>query len=357
MQTAERPPSATFDRVRLPDPTVAQAERLAWLFRTGQADGALHPLLQPLACLRETSVRAVALPVATVPAPFAPQPRHSADRAWLCADVAALPALPQAALAAIAVLQSETSTHLDCAEAVAADPALAAQVLRLANAAAYGRSGRIGSMPDAIALLGRRTVGAVLTAAAVTARFRTAHCPGFDLPAFWRTSVASGIAAQTLALELGVDSGLAFTGGLLHDLGRLVLVSRLPAAMGQALAWARLHDQPLHLAEQEVLGIDHAEVGALVAQHWQLPSVLVAAIGGHHGSALAANSDHQALCDLVQAADAIVHALDLHHAEDERVPVLAADVAARLDLTPARCARALAVTEQGVAALAEALAL
>ena len=67
---------------------------------------------------------------------------------------------------------------------------------RLANAAAYGRSGRIGSLPDAIALLGRRTVGAVLTAAAVTSRFRTARCPGFDLPAFWRTSVASGIAAQ-----------------------------------------------------------------------------------------------------------------------------------------------------------------
>jgi len=177
------------------------------------------------------------------------------------------------------------------------------------------------------------------------------------LPAFWRTAVASGIAAQTLALELGVDSGLAFTAGLLHDLGRLVLVARLPAAMGQALAWARLHDQPLQMAEQEVLGIDHAEAGALVARHWQLPPALVAAIGGHHGTAPAANPDHQALCDLVQAADAIVHALDLHHAEDERVPMLSPGVASRLDLTPARSARALAVTEQGVASLAEALAL
>ena len=213
------------------------------------------------------------------------------------------------------------------------------------------------SLDQCVALLGRRTVGAVLTAAAVTSRFRTARCPGFDLPAFWRTAVASGIAAQTLALELGVDSGLAFTAGLLHDLGRLVLVARLPAAMGQALAWARLHDQPLQMAEQEVLGIDHAEAGALVARHWQLPPALVAAIGGHHGTAPAANPDHQALCDLVQAADAIVHALDLHHAEDERVPMLSPGVASRLDLTPARSARALAVTEQGVASLAEALAL
>lgn len=357
MHTAERPASDTAHQPRTPDPALAQAERLAWLFRIAPADGVPHPLMQPLACLREAPASTWPMPAAAVATPQAPAPRPSADRAWLCAEVAALPPLPQAALAALAVLQSETSSLHDCADAVGADPALCAQVLRLANAAAYGRSGRIGSMADAIALLGRRTVGAVLTASAVTARFREARCPGFDLPAFWRTSVASGIAAQTLALELGVDSGLAFTGGLLHDLGRLLLVSRLPAAMAQALAWARLHDQPLQVAELEVLGIDHAELGARLAQHWHLPPVLVAAIGGHHGSALATNPDHQALCDLVQAADAIVHALDLHHAEDERVPALAPDVAARLDLTPARCARALAVTEQGVASLAEALAL
>ena len=356
MHTAERPLSTLPERARPVDLAQVQAERLAWLFRTAQTGDQPHPLLLPVACLRDASAMLPAVPCAPSIGELL-QPRRTTDRDWLCADVAALPALPQAVLSAIALLQDETSTTHACADAVAADPGIAAQVLRLANAAAYGRSGRIGSIPDAIALLGRRTTGAVLTAAAVTARFRTAHCPGFDLPVFWRTAVASGIAAQTLALELGVDSGLAFTAGLLHDLGRLVLVARLPAAMGQALAWARLHDQPLQLAEHEVLGIDHAEVGALVAQHWQLPPALVAAIGGHHGTAPAANPDHQALCDLVQAADAIVHALDLHHAEDERVPMLAPDVAERLDLTPARCARALTVTEQGVASLAEALAL
>ena len=72
---------------------------------------------------------------------------------------------------------------------------------------------------------------------------------------------------------------------------------------------------------------------------------------------MAIDPDHQALCDLVQAADAIVHALDLHHAEDERVPALAPAVAVRLDLSPARCARVLAVTEQAVASLSEALSL
>lgn len=356
MHATECPSDATPEPARTRDPALIRAERLAWLFRSVPLGGPPHVLMQPLACLREAPADVLRVAVAAA-ACAVPAPRHAVDRVWWCAEVAALPSLPHAALAAVAVLQCETSTPQACAEAVAVDPSLAAQVLRLANAAAYGRAGRVGQLTDAVQLLGRRTTSAVVTAAAVCGQFRAVHCPGFSLPAFWRTATASGIAAQTLALELGVDSGLAFNGGLLHDLGRLLLVSRLPAAMGQALTWARLHDQPLQVAELALLGIDHAEVGGLLARHWRLPPALVAAMAGHHGSAPAANPDHQALCDLVQAADAIVHALDLHHADDERVPALAPGVAERLDLTPARCARALAVTEQGIAALAATLGL
>ena len=159
-------------------------------------------------------------------------------------------------------------------------------------------------------------------------RQRRPFCRGFDPGAFWREAFACGIAAQTWPPELGADSGLAFTAGLLHDFGRLVLVRHLPDAVAQAMDCARLHDQPLHLAEHEVLGLDHAEAGALVAQHWRFPPAMVAAIAGHHGTqGLASDPAHQWLVDVVQGADAIVHALDLHHADDERVPALAPDVA------------------------------
>jgi HD-like signal output (HDOD) protein len=135
-------------------------------------------------------------------------------------------------------------------------------------------------------------------------------------------------------------------------------VRHLPDAVAQAMDCARLHDQPLHLAEHEVLGLDHAEAGALVAQHWRFPPAMVAAIAGHHGTqGLASDPAHQWLVDVVQGADAIVHALDLHHADDERVPALAPALWQRLQLSPASCARVLAVTEQGVSSLAGSLAM
>lgn len=333
-------------------------DRLAWLFRTIQADGRPHPLLHPVACLRGDCAAAACLQPSAGPRPLpaTAQPRATLDRAWLVQQVAALPALPEALAHARRVLMDEGSSGRACTDALSRDPGLAAQVLRLANAAGYGQAGRVGDLHDAVLLLGRRKLGMVLTAAAVIGRFDAAACPGFDLAAFWREALACAIAAQALAVELGADDGLAFSTGLLHDLGRLVLAAHLPAATAQGLTLARLHDQPLHQVERELLGIDHAEVGALLARHWQFPPAMVAAIAGHHGPGQStALGGRPSLTDLLQGADAVAHALDLHQAEDERVPAVCPQLAVRLQLTPERCARVLAVAEQGVQAAGQAL--
>ncbi|MES2716649.1 MAG: HDOD domain-containing protein [Pseudomonadota bacterium] len=335
----------------------ARFDRLAWLFRSSQADGRPHPLLKPVACLRGACDDAAIVPPRPPAVPATPpQPRHTVDRAWLCRQVNSLPALPQALTAAMQVLRHEDSSGAACAEALSRDPALVAQVLRLANAAVYGRSGRIAHLHEAVLMLGRQQLGAVLTAAAVVGQFDQAACPGFDLQRFWREALSCGIAAQALAVELGADAGLAFTTGLLHDMGRLVFATRLPGALTEAQAWARLHDQPLHCAEREVLGIDHAEAGALLARHWHFPPAVVVAIASHHGPGQPhAVAGQASLTDLLQGADAITHALDLHQAEDERVPAVCPRLAQRLQLGPERCARVLAVTEQGVLAVAQGL--
>lgn len=329
------------------------SDRLAWLFRTSHAGGNAHPLLVPVAQLRGGGSALASMPMAPAAPGWLPaEPRHTVDRAWLCRQVEALPPLPRALTDAARVVADAGSTTAACAEALGHDPALAAQLLRLANAAAHGRTGRVGSLHDAVLLLGRQKLGALLGAAAVVAQFDQAACPGFDLARFWRQSFACAVAAQALAAEVGADEGLAFTTGLLHDLGQLVLAVHMPAAAAQALAWSRLHDLPLHEAEREVLGIDHAEVGALLAAHWHLPGAMVAAIGGHHGPAQATpNGGRPALADLLQVADAMAHALDLDHAADERVPAICPQLAERLRLTPERCLRTLTATQGGVAGL------
>lgn len=354
---ADRPGERRTDPTR--DRRAAhQRDRLAWLFRAAQADGRPHPLLQAVACLRgDCSAASGLVPQVTrLPAPVPPQPRATLDRVSLVQQVRALPPLPQALADAQRVLRDDGSSGRACAEALGRDPALSAQVLRLANAAGCGQAGRVASLHDAVLLLGRQKLGVVLTAAAVVQRFDADACPGFDLAGFWRESLACAIAAQALAVELGADDGLAFSTGLLHDLGRLVMALHLPAATAQALALARGHDQPLHWAERELLGIDHAELGALLARHWQFPPAMVAAIAGHHGPGQsAALGGRPSLTDLLQGADAVAHALDLHGAEDERVPAVCPQLAVRLQLTPERCARVLAVAEQGVEAASRAL--
>lgn len=264
------------------------------------------------------------------------------DLALLRRHVDNLPALPQALLQALAMLRSDDASAEDCANPIARDPAMAARALRLANSAFYGMPGRVATVRDAVHLLGRGTLGALLTAAAVTAQFAPGRCTGIDLPSFWRHALATAVAAQALAAETGFDEERAFTVGLLHDIGRLALAACFPVELAavQALADAA---SPL-AAERVAFGLDHAAVGAMITCHWHFPASVVEAIAGHHAATSTAGAELPALTDLIQLADAVAHGLDLDAA-----------ASARLSLSPTQCRRVVERTESGVVALCQAL--
>lgn len=280
--------------------------------------------------------------------------RAPLDAAWLRQRVDALPALPQAVRCAQQALQREDSDDAECAALLARDPAIAARVLRLANSPFYGRPGRIATLADAVTVLGRRTLDTLMTTAAVAAGFRPRDCPGFDFPAFWRHAFGTALVAQALAQARGADGAQAFSAGLLHDIGRLVLAVHAPQALAAAQALAGARALPPLQAERDALGLDHAAVGGLIAAHWQFPPAVVAAIVGHHGPTA---DEVDSPAGLVQAADAVVHALDLCAAADERVPATDPAIWQRLALSTDDWRRVFAQTEAGVAALAQALAL
>ncbi len=271
--------------------------------------------------------------------------------------VGRLPALPQAVLQLLAELRRDDSSADDCAQHIVHDQAMTARTLRLANSAFYGAPGRVATIRDAIQMLGRRTLGALLTTAVVSGQFSPGRAAGFDFAAFWRHALGTALAAQSLALETGADDDLAFTAGLLHDMGRLLLAAHYPAELALALAQAQADDSPLLDAEQAALGTDHACIGAMVAAHWSFPPAVAAAIADHHapptctGSAAAA----PALADLVHVADAITHALGLNGGDADMVPDIDAAAWARLALSPAQCLRVFDRTEQGVLGLCQAL--
>jgi len=203
------------------------------------------------------------------------------------------------------------------AKKVSHDQALTAKTLRLANSSLYGLQVKVTTIQQAITYLGFQTTRNLITAAAVTGCFAEGHCPGFDHKAFWRHSIATAACAKVLARQMRFNQDYAFTAGLLHDIGRLVLVACFPNQYSVTIAYREEHDCYLLEAERKVLGVDHVDAGMALAEHWNFSDTMRLAIGGHH--------DPEApgagfLAAIIHVADAMVHALDLAQVRDDLVP-------------------------------------
>lgn len=230
-----------------------------------------------------------------------------------------LPSLPAVVMDLLGDLDMERVDISVLAKKVSLDPALTAKTLRLANSPAFGLQVKVATIQQAITFLGFQTMRNLIAAAAVTVCFPAGRCPGFSNRVFWRHASASAACARALARRIRFNPDIAFTAGLLHDIGRLVLATSQPEAYGAVLAWRRAHDCTLLEAERAVLGIDHVDAGVALAAHWQFSDTIRQAIARHHAPDTPASG---MLAAIVHVADAIVHALDLAGDADEVVPPL-----------------------------------
>jgi putative nucleotidyltransferase with HDIG domain len=251
------------------------------------------------------------------------------DRDALARDIRSLPSLPTV-VQELMLLVRQSEVQLDVVtNTLRLDQALSIKVLQLANSPFYGLSGRIDSVRDAINILGMRQLGSLVIAAALTLQFEKLHGQSLHMDSFWRHSIGCAAAARQLALRAGLDEAAAFTAGLLHDVGRLVVDSHYPHEAAQAIAWAEQNDLPHCEAERTLLGIEHAELGEWVCRHWRFTSDVIEAIAFHHQPRPAGPVS---LIDVVHVADAMTHALDLAGACTEAVPGIHAMAWSRLGL-------------------------
>lgn len=235
---------------------------------------------------------------------------HRVPLEALQARVVQLPPLPEVVNVMMQALNREDASIARCADLLQRDPALTARVLRLANSAFYGVPGRVASVHNAINLIGLRSLRSLVATVALTQQFPAAPGSAAALGVFWRHTVAVAFASRALAAAHGLDEELAYTAGLLHDVGRLVLAAHFPAAHAAVLQAARQAGGG-PLLEREVTGTDHAEVGALVAAHWHLPAAVVDVIARHHRPDEAATAC--TLLDVVHVADVLAHGLGHTH--------------------------------------------
>ena len=222
----------------------------------------------------------------------------------------------------------------ELADIVSADLGLTVRLLCVANSSYFGFQRKISSVAEAIGAVGVNHLRELVTATAVIGRFGTIPGEMLSMDAFWRHSVAVGLAARILAgarRELNLEN--YFIAGVLHDVGRLVMALKMPEPYRKVLERCRQSGEVLHVVEREVFGFDHADVGDALLKQWHLAPILAEGVGGHHQPHKA---DRYPLCAaLVHLGDVLAHALELGGSGERFVPKVSPVAWAQFGLSPA----------------------
>jgi len=202
----------------------------------------------------------------------------------ILAKVGTVRSLPAAALDALELLPDPDVDIPKVTKAIEYDPGLTSNVLRLANSAYFGSPRSVNSVRDAIVRLGTKQVLRTIMASA-TASLMHRAIKGYDLPAgeLWEHSIGVAVASDQLASVLDVEApAYVFTAALLHDVGKIVLGTFVEIDTAPIMKLAFDKHVPFEVAERRVLGIDHAEVGGILLDRWNLPIEIVQVCRWHH---------------------------------------------------------------------------
>jgi putative nucleotidyltransferase with HDIG domain len=162
------------------------------------------------------------------------------------------------------------------------DSALTAKLLQMANSAYFGNSNPIADVGEAISQLGYEIVFMLAASISGSGCMKTSPETGLDAVALWRHSVITSFGAQHVAQEASVDANLAFTAGLLHDVGKVVLAATYGKNYTRMFDPAERGSKSLVDWELDQYGCNHADVGATLLENWKLPKPLVNAVKYHH---------------------------------------------------------------------------
>jgi HD-like signal output (HDOD) protein len=181
----------------------------------------------------------------------------------------ALPTIPKVVQEVIDSFNNDNVSIDEIARKLAADQVLSAKLLRLANSSYYHASRSIGTVDDAVLMLGFMTVRTLVVSSGLTGGFKA--MPGVDLKQFWRYSLHTAVVSKWLAKHVQGNSDFAFTVGLMHAIGQLVMHAAMPEQTLQIDKIAGPLDARRHSVERASFGYDFADVGAELAKRWRFP--------------------------------------------------------------------------------------
>ena len=218
-----------------------------------------------------------------------------------------LPTLPKVAQRVVALSQDPKTSYRDLKSIILPDPPLAAKVMMMANSAYFSRRNPAKTLEEAIFTIGLNNLVAICTGVGVLDVFNKWGSGQIDRRKLWRHSVATAFLAKSLELRKVLNKPEGpdiFLAGLLHDIGWIVFDKIMPSRLQAAAQSKALAGQWLLEMEIEVIGMDHAEAGALFLRQWNIPEAVVEIVANHH---LPENSkNHPAQTGVVRVSSLLV---------------------------------------------------
>lgn len=263
------------------------------------------------------------------------QPLTEQVRDIALSGVVTLPPFPEIALEVQRLLNNEDGPNAQrVADAIRSEPALTAALLRMANSTFFGGLAQVTDLNQAVARLGLRRVGSLVTTVVTRGQFRTKnHNHERLVEGLWNHAVATALAARKLTGITGGDAEESYLAGLLHDVGKLLALK----SMDQLLAY-RDNLEITETISAEILDATHAELGEQVLVEWRFPESICRAVSRHHADPA---SLEDGLPLRLQAADAIAIKLGAHPNPPEEFVLEDCVAVERLELTEVELASIL----------------
>ncbi|MFP4368974.1 MAG: HDOD domain-containing protein [Candidatus Kapaibacterium sp.] len=217
-----------------------------------------------------------------------------------------LPSIPAVISQVLKALDNSDISASSLAAIIERDQTLTARVLRVANSPFYGFSRKIATIDLAIVVMGLNTIKEIVLSLIIQRYFTKVGKNVFDVNLFWHYSVFCGSASRYLARKLKYRlAGEAFVAGLMHDLGILVIIEVFRSSWIKIKELQKIKNMDLITAENAVLNCTHADIGAWVAEKWNLPDKLCAAIHNHHTSFKSLNGNKEFNSDSLDFSEEI----------------------------------------------------
>jgi HD-like signal output (HDOD) protein len=221
--------------------------------------------------------------------------------------VTTIATLPEVTVRIIKTVEDPKSSAQQLHKIVSHDPALVTRILKVVNSAFYGLPGQIGSIDRAIVLLGLNGIKNIAVAASLGQLFRGATlCEGYSAKDLWTHCVAVGVAARDLAKNMRIDlPDEAFLAGMIHDVGILLSLQVFPEKLHDVCEIVKKTGGEFCAVEQQIIGLDHQQLGMGLAEQWKFPRACQLVAGYHHNPEQLADQS-RFLVNLVYAADTLV---------------------------------------------------